>query len=291
MKPLKIWLNGTLVERAEARINVFDHGLLYGDGVFEGIRAYRGRIFQAQAHIDRLFQSAKFIRLAIPQTPPELTQAIRDTMKANGLSDCYIRLVVTRGEGTLGLNPFKCPAPNVFCIADQIELYPRSMYEAGMPVIIAKTVRTSARMVPPQVKSLNYLNNILAKIECVDAGVSEAIMLNEHGQVSEASGDNVFVVTKGRVFTPPPGAGILVGITRGVVMRLAGKLGIPLWEKVVLPEELRKADEVFMTGTAAEVIGVSKVDGQVIGDGKVGPVTKRLTDAFHEFTRSAEAEG
>ena len=288
---MRIWLNGKLVDKADARVGVFDHGVLYGDGVFEGIRAYGGRIFQVHAHVERLFASARHIRLTIPYTPEALVQAMRDTMKAQGLTDCYIRLVVTRGEGTLGLNPFKCTTPNVFCIADQIELYPRAMYEQGMPVIVAKTVRTSARMLNPQIKSLNYLNNILAKIECIDAGVSEAIMLNECGQVAEATGDNLFCVSGGKVFTPPPEAGFLMGITRGVVMRLAGKLGVKVKEQPILPNEVRSADEVFLTGTAAEVIGVVKVDDHVIGDGQVGPVTRRLTEAFHAFTRSAEAEG
>lgn len=288
---MKIWLDGKMVERSDARVGVYDHGLLYGDGVFEGIRAYSGRIFQVQAHIERLFRSARLIRLAISYTRQELIGAMRDCMKVNALSDCYIRLVVTRGEGGLGLNPFKCAVPCVFCIADQIELYPKAMYDEGMPVIIAKTIRTSARMLNPSIKSLNYLNNIVAKIECVDAGVSEAVMLNERGVVAEATGDNVFIVSKGTVVTPPEDAGILVGITRGVVIRLALKLGIALQERDITPQELCTADEVFMTGTAAEVVGVVKVDGRIIGDGNVGPVTRRLTDAFHEFVRSPEAEG
>lgn len=288
---MKIWMNGKLVDRAEARVGVFDHGVLYGDGVFEGIRAYGGRVFQGQAHIDRLFESAGHIRLTIPYSKPEMLASVRDTVKANGLSDCYIRLVVTRGEGTLGLNPFKCPTPNVFTIADQIELYPKALYEHGLPVIIAKTIRTSASMLNPRVKSLNYLNNILAKIECIDAGVSEAIMLNDKGQVAEASGDNIFVVSKGAIYTPPEDAGILVGVTRSVVMRLAGRLGLSMTEKPIMPQELKTADEVFMTGTAAEVVGVVSIDGRPVGSGKVGPITRRLTEAFHEFTRSPEAEG
>ncbi|MFB3891868.1 MAG: branched-chain-amino-acid transaminase [Phycisphaerae bacterium] len=288
---MKIWMDGKLVDKARAKVSVFDHGVLYGDGVFEGIRAYGGRIFQVHAHIDRLIASAASIRLKMPYGKAALIKAIRATMKANKLADCYIRLVITRGEGTLGLNPFKCRRPCVFCIADQIELYPKAMYDNGMPAIIAKTLRTSATMLNPSIKSLNYLNNIMAKIECIDAGVSEAIMLNADGNVAEATGDNIFAVLGGRLVTPPVSAGFLIGITRSVVIRLAGKLGIPLDERDIKPDELLAADEVFMTGTAAEVIGVSRINGKAIGAGKVGPITRRLMEAFHEFTRSPEAEG
>lgn len=288
---MKIWLDGNLVDRNDARVSVFDHGLLYGDGVFEGIRSYSGRIFQCRAHIDRLFESAACIRLNIPYTKDQLIDAIRQTMAANSLSDCYIRLVVTRGEGALGISPAKCARPGVFCIADQIAMYPKAMYEQGMPVIIAKTVRTSPRMLNPKIKSLNYLNNILAKIECLDAGVSEAVMLNEDGMVCEATGDNIFIVANGTILTPPVESSILVGVTRGVVIRLAGQLGIPLKEQDITPAQLLAADEVLMTGTAAEVIAVSKVDQQTIGSGKIGPITQRLTEAFHAFTRSKDAEG
>jgi len=288
---MKIWLDGQLVDRSDARVSVFDHGVLYGDGVFEGIRAYSGRVFQVHAHVDRLFASADYIRLTIPYTRDRIIEALRQTMQANNFTDCYFRLVVTRGEGTLGLSPFKCPRPCVFCIADQIELYPPAMYERGMPVIIAKTLRTSSEMLNPAVKSLNYLNNIMAKIECIDAGVSEAVMLNAQGNVAECTGDNIFVVIGGRVVTPPRSAGILVGVTRGVVIALAGKLGIPLEEKDITPVQLLSADECFLTGTAAEVIGVTKIDGHVIGAGAIGPVTKRLRDAFHQFTRSPDSEG
>ena len=287
---MKVWLDGQLVDQAEATLSVFDHGTLYGDGVFEGIRGYSGRIFQSQLHIDRLFASAQQIRLAIPYTKQELLEATRQTMAANNLKDCYIRLVVTRGAGSLGLNPFKCPRPGVFIIADQIQMYPRVMYDDGMPVIIAKTIRTSPTMLNPSIKSLNYLNNIIAKIECIDAGVNEAVMLNDQGNVAEASGDNIFMVARGAVVTPPPEAGILLGITRDVVIRLCKRMGISIQERNILPKELCAADEVFMTGTAAEVIGVSKIDDHVIGTGKVGLMTRRLMEAFHEFTRSPEAE-
>ncbi|MBI5723307.1 MAG: branched-chain-amino-acid transaminase [Planctomycetes bacterium] len=287
---MKVWLDGRLVEKQDAKLTVFDHGTLYGDGVFEGIRIYSGKIFQIQAHIDRFFESAGAIRLKIPYDKRQVRQFLYETVKANDKSDGYIRLVVTRGEGTLGLNPNKCPRPSLFIIVDDIELYPREMYEKGMPVIIAKTVRTSPRMLNPAIKCLNYLNNSLAKIECVDAGVGEAIMLNEHGQICEATGDNVFIVKNGVVITPPSEAGVLRGVTRGVVMKLAGRLGIKAIEMPVGPEELAAADECFLTGTAAEVVPVTKVDGRPVGHGHVGAITKKLIKAFHEFTRSHEAE-
>ncbi len=285
---MKVWLNGQLVDKADAKISVFDHGVLYGDGVFEGIRIYQKRVFEAQAHIDRLYGSAREIRLAIPHTKQEMIDAMYETLRANDISDGYIRLVVTRGEGTLGLSPFKCPTPTVYIIADQIALYPEEMYEKGMAVIIAKTIRTSASMLKPSIKSMNYLNNIMAKIEAVDAGVAEAIMLNEHGNVAECTGDNLFIVKDGKVTTPPLNAGILGGITRRVVLRLAEQLGLPPAETDIRPEQLYAADECFLTGTAAEVISVTRVDGRVIGDGKPGPITRRLLDAFRQYIRSGE---
>ena len=287
---MKNWVNGELLERKDARITVYDHGVLYGDGVFEGIRVYGSKIFQVHAHIDRLFNSAQWIRLKIPYTKPEIIEALQATLRANQRTEGYIRLVVTRGEGTLGLNPTKCPHPNVFIIADNIELYPRQMYENGMPIIIAKTIRTSATMLNPAVKSLNYLNNIMAKIECLDANVLEAIMLNDKGFVAEATGDNVFIVKDNVLITPPPSAGILLGVTRGVVMKLAGRGQIKLAEKDIRPHEVHEADECFLTGTAAEVIPVTSVDGKSLGNGQVGPVTRKLMNDFHEFIRSPEAE-
>jgi len=287
---MKVWLNGRLVEKRSAKLSVFDHGTLYGDGVFEGIRVYGGRIFQTKAHIDRLFRSAEVIRLAIPYTKQQLIDATYRTLRANRRSDAYVRMAVTRGEGTLGLNPNKCPKPSVFIIVDSIELYPPEMYETGMPVIVAKTIRTSPRSLNPAAKTLNYLNNILAKIECVNAGASEAIMLNEHGNVAEATGDNVFIVKDGRLITPPASAGILMGVTRAVVMKLAGRLGIAMEEKDFAPDALYAADECFMTGTAAEVIAVTRIDGRTIGGGQAGPVTRKLMAAFREFIRSPEAE-
>ena len=281
---MKVWLNGKLVDRKNAKLSVYDHGTLYGDGVFEGLRIYNGKVFQAEAHIDRLFNSAKYIRLAIPYTKQELIDATHDTIAANETrGDGYIRLVVTRGEGNLGLNPFQCSAPSVFIIADQIALYPQEMYDSGMAVIIAKTVRTAPRMVDPAVKSLNYLNNILAKIEAVDAGVAEAIMLNEQGDVAECTGDNIFMVKAGQVITPPQDAGILVGITRQVVINLARRNGIEVQESRISPQRLYEADECFLTGTAAEVISVTRVDGRAIGDGKPGPVTGKLLAAFRQY--------
>ncbi|MBS3733944.1 MAG: branched-chain-amino-acid transaminase [Phycisphaerae bacterium] len=286
---MKVWFNGQLVDADDARVGVWDHGLLYGDGVFEGIRVYNGRVFQCQAHVDRLYDSARHLRLAIPYTKQELTDAMVETLAANGIdAGGYIRLVVTRGAGTLGLHPFKCAEPNTFIIADQIALYPDEMYRDGMAVIIAKTVRRSGRVIPSVVKSLNYLNNILAKIEAIDAGVAEAIMLNEAGTVAECTGDNLFIVSDGAVTTPPPGASILVGITRGVVMDLARRAGIPLAEADITVEQLYAADECFLTGTAAEVIAVTKVDGHTIGGGKPGPVTQKLLSAFRDYIASGD---
>jgi len=285
---MKVWLNGKLVEKEDAKLTVYDHGTLYGDGVFEGIRVYDGRIFQCKAHVDRLFASAKVIRLAIPYTKQEIVDAMYETLQVNARDDGYIRLVVTRGTGTLGLSPFKCPEPNAFIIVDDISLYPQEMYDNGMAVIIAKTVRTSPQMFNMSVKSLNYLNNIMAKIEAVDAGVAEAVMLNADGNVAECTGDNIFIVTDGALTTPPPDAGILIGITRKVVIHLAGKLGIEVSEADITPEDLYAADECFLTGTAAEVISVTRIDDRPVGTGRPGPVTRRLREAFGQFIRSGQ---
>jgi len=283
---MKVWMNGKLIDKERAAVSVYDHGLLYGDGVFEGIRVYNGKIFQCDAHVDRLFASASAIRLKIPITREEITEAMERTVAANGIVDGYIRLVVTRGPGTLGLNPFKCTSPVVFVIADQIAIYSPEMYENGLEVIIAKTRRISPEMLPPLVKSCNYLNNILAKIEAVDAGVPEAIMLNAAGQIAEATGDNVFIVSHGVIITPPIETGILNGITRKVTINLARQLDIPLIERAIEVDELYAADECFLTGTAAEIIAVRKVDGRVIGQGKAGPITLKLMEAFRKFIRS-----
>ena len=282
---MKIWINGELLEKDQAKISVLDHGLLYGDGVFEGIRAYNGTIFQCQAHLDRLYASAKTIDLPIAMAREDLTEAMYETLRANDIRDGYIRLLVTRGIGTLGLNPFECSGGSIIIIADQIALYPPEMYQNGLEVIIAEHVRISPNMLPPAVKSMNYLNNILANIEATKAGVGEAIMLNAAGEVAEATGDNIFIVQNGVVATPPPEAGILVGITRKVVCGLCEKLGISLQERRIAVEELFQAEEIFLTGTAAEVIAVTKVNGRVIGEGKAGPVTLKLLKAFRDFIR------
>jgi branched-chain amino acid aminotransferase len=276
-----IWFDGVIVPQHEAKVSVYDHGLLYGDGVFEGIRVYGGRIFKMQSHLHRLFESAERIRLSIPYTLAELEQALRDTVRAGGKPDAYIRLVVTRGVGTLGLNPFTCPMPHVFIICDSIQLYPPQLYDTGMKVIVAKRPRIPVACLDPAIKSLNYLNNILAKIESIDAGVLEAIMLNTDGQVAECTGDNIFVVKDGAVTTPPPEAGLLNGVTRRFVIdTLCPALGIACRERHLSLDDVYAADEVFLTGTAAEVIGVHAVGDRTIGSGHGGPVTQRLTAEF-----------
>jgi len=285
---LKIWLDKGLVDEKDARISVFDHGLLYGDGVFEGIRVYDGRVFELDAHIRRLFESARAIRLTIPMDREALIGAVETTVRANGVKDGYIRLVVTRGVGTLGLNPFTCKNGTLFIIADKIQLYPEELYEKGMRVISATTVRNHPLAIPPQVKSLNYLNNILAKIEALDNDVPEAIMYNHEGYVAEATGDNVFIVKNNVVFVPPVEAGSLEGITRAVVIRLARQEGLDIVEKNLTRYDLYVCDEFFLTGTAAEVIGVVEIDGRVIGDGSPGPVTRRLREKFYEYARRKE---
>jgi branched-chain amino acid aminotransferase len=280
---MKIWLGDKLVDEKDAKISVFDHGLLYGDGVFEGIRVYSGKIFELDAHLRRLYESAKVIRLGIPMARQKLIEVMQQTVKANNVVDGYIRLVVTRGIGTLGLNPFVCKDPQVFVIASSIQLYPEELYEKGLKVVSAATMRNHPLSVPPQVKSLNYLNNILAKIEALDRNVPEAIMYNHQGYVAEATGDNVFTVRDGVIYTPPVQAGSLTGITRGVVIRLAKKEGLTVVEWNLTRFDLYVCDELFLTGTAAEVIGVVDVDGRVIGDGKVGPVTKLLREKFYLY--------
>jgi branched-chain amino acid aminotransferase len=285
---LKIWLDGKLVDREDAKITVFDHGLLYGDGVFEGIRVYKGRIFELDAHIKRLYESAKAIRLVISINQSELTGAVKETVEANSVSDGYIRLVVTRGVGTLGLNPFVCKNSCIFIIADSIQLYPQELYEKGMRIISATTVRNHPLAIPPQAKSLNYLNNILAKIEALDNDVPEAIMYNHQGYVAEASGDNVLIVKDGVIYTPPAEAGALPGITQRVVIRLAKKENIQVIEKNLTRFDLYVCDEFFLTGTAAEVIGIVNVDGRIIGDGKPGPITSLLRKKFFEYAHGKE---
>ena len=280
---LKIWLDGKLVDQEEAKISVFDHGLLYGDGVFEGIRVYNGRVFELEAHIKRLYESAKGIRLVVPMSRSKLISAVEKTVEANAVIDGYIRLVVTRGTGTLGLNPLICENSRLFIIADNIQLYPEELYEKGMKVVSATTIRNHPLAIPPQVKSLNYLNNILAKIEALDSNVPEAIMYNHEGYVAEATGDNVFIVRDAVIYTPPIEAGSLEGITRGVVIKLAREEGLEVVEKNLTRFDLYICDEFFLTGTAAEVIGIVEIDGRVIGDGKPGPVTRLLRKKFFEY--------
>lgn len=285
---LKIWLGGRLVDEADAKISVFDHGLLYGDGVFEGIRVYNGRIFEFAAHMKRLFESATAIRLEIPMSKVEIIRATEKTVEANNVIDGYIRLVVTRGTGTLGLNPFVCDNAQLFIIADNIQLYPEELYETGMKIISATTVRNHPLAIPPQIKSLNYLNNILAKIEALDNDVPEAIMYNHEGYVAEATGDNVFIVRNGVIYTPPVQAGSLEGITRAVVIKLAKQEKLEVVEKNLTRFDLYICDEFFLTGTAAEVIGIIEIDGRVIGNGNPGPITKLLRKKFFAYAHGKE---
>ena len=275
---LKIYLDGKLVPVADARISVFDHGLLYGDGVFEGLRTYGGKVFKLDAHIRRLFESAKAIRLTLPLSHKEFADATNETVRANGVLDGYVRLVVTRGVGYLGLSPTRTANPSVFIIADQIELYPPEMYEKGMAVITSSVVRNHPNAVSPRIKSLNYLNNILAKIEAMDAGVPEAIMFNHVGFVAECTGDNVFLVRNGEVLTPPINEGMLEGITRG--------RSIPFREVELTRHDLYIADECFLTGSAAEVVPVTKIDGREIGDGAPGRITRQIMSDFHACVRA-----
>ena len=282
----KIWLHDKLVDESDAKISVFDHGILYGDGVFEGIRVYSGKIFEFDAHIDRLFASARAIRLVMPMDRQGICRATEQTVRANNVVDGYIRLVVTRGAGDLGLNPFLCEPTGLFIIAANIQLYPEELYEKGLKVISATTVRNHPLALPPQIKSLNYLNNILAKIEALDAGASEAVMYNHLGYVAEATGDNVFIIRHGVLHTPPVQAGSLEGITRAVVIRLAREEGIEVIERDLVRFDLYACDEFFLTGTAAEVVGVVEIDGRVVGDGKPGPITKRLREKFYAYAHA-----
>ena len=280
----KIWIDGEFVDSSEAKISVFDHGLLYGDGCFEGIRIYNGRILKLRSHIVRMFESAAAIRLQPGYSIDEIEEIVREAVLVNEQRDGYIRLVFTRGKGTLGLNPFLCPTATVFVIVEKIKLYPDEMYEDGMSIIVAKRPRVPAECLDPQVKSLNYLNNILAKIEAIDAGVLEALMLNRNGEVAECTGDNIFIIKDGEISTPPISAGILNGITRRLVIdEIAPALGYKIEERTIMLEEVMDADEVFLTGTAAEVIGVSHIDEKVVGCGKVGKITHALEDQFRKM--------
>lgn len=282
---LKIYLDGKLVNEEDAKISVFDHGLLYGDGVFEGIRAYNSRVFKLDEHLERLYNSARAIMLKIPLTMKEMREAVLMTIRANGLNNAYIRLVVTRGKGDLGLDPKKCPKPTVFIIVHKITLYPKELYYKGMEVVTVPTIRNLVSAIDPQIKSLNYLNNVLAKIEANLAGMPEAIMLSKDGYVVECTGDNIFVVKKGALITPPTYLGVLAGITRNTVLELAEKLKIEAKEDVFTRYTLYTADECFLTGTAAEIIPVVKIDDRVIGDGMPGKLSLKLMKEFWALTK------
>jgi branched-chain amino acid aminotransferase len=283
---LKVYISGRLYDKEDAKISVYDHGLLYGDGVFEGLRSYGGRVFRLKQHLDRLWQSAKAIWLEIPISREEMTAALERTLGENGLEDAYIRLVVTRGAGSLGLDPNRTSDPQVIIIADRITLYPRELYENGLEIITVSTLRNHPAALNPRIKSLNYLNNILAKIEGLQAGCIEALMLNHKGEVAECTGDNIFLVRDGDLLTPPTDAGILEGVTRQAIMELAEQSRREVFEAPLTKHDVYIADECFLTGTAAEVIPVVKVDSRVIGAGRPGPVTRDLTERFHQLTRA-----
>jgi len=283
-----IFLNNEFVMKENAKVSVYDHGFLYGDGVFEGIRVYSGNVFRLKEHIDRLYRSAKSILLNIPYTPEELTDIIVQTVQKNELQDAYIRVVVSRGVGDLGLDPFKCKQPQVVVIAEPLAIFPKHLYETGLEIITVATRRNRPDVLSPKVKSLNYLNNILVRIEAHLANVSEALMLNDQGYVAEGSADNVFIVKNGVLYTPPGYVGALEGITRDAIVEIARELGYVVKEEPFTRHDVYTADEVFLTGTAAEVIAVVKVDGRVIGNGVPGEHTKRLLEAFR---RRVVAEG
>jgi len=284
---MKIYIDGTFYPEAEAKVSVFDHGLLYGDGVFEGIRFYNDRVFKLPEHIDRLYDSAQAICLKIPMSKAEMTEALLESVRQNGLHDGYIRLIVTRGVGNLGLSPDRCKTPTVIIIAASIALYPEEFYNKGLEVITCGTRRMSPAALSPSIKSLNYLNNIMAKIEANQAGAGEGLMLNEQGYVAECTGDNIFVIKNGEIFTPPISAGGLRGITRAVIFDIAASLGIKISEPNLTRYDIYVADECFLTGTAAEVIAVVKLDSREIGTGKPGPLTAKFLEKFHELTRAS----
>lgn len=282
---IQIYVDGQFYSKEEAKISVFDHGFLYGDGVFEGIRAYNGRVFRLEEHVERLYNSAKTLLMNIPMSQAEMAQVVVETCRRSNLKDAYIRLVVSRGAGDLGLDPRKCPRPTVVCIADRITLYPAEVFEKGMKVSSVSTRRTTVDSISAQVKSLNYLNSIMAKIAGANSGHPEVILLNKEGYVCEGSGDNIFIIKKGKLITPPTYLGILPGITRATVMELAAAAGHPVEEGAFTLHDLYNADECFLTGTAAEVVPVSEVDGRSIGAGKPGPITTELGRRYKELTQ------
>ncbi|TAL29607.1 MAG: branched-chain-amino-acid transaminase [Spirochaetes bacterium] len=280
---MKVYIDGAYYEREDAKISVFDHGLLYGDGVFEGIRIYHGRVFRLAEHLERLYRSAAAIALEIPLTPAEMESAVRAAVAANARGEGYIRLVVTRGEGNLGLNPLQCPRASVIIIVDDIQLYPEENYHRGIAIIIASLRRVPADSLDPRIKSLNYLNNILAKTEALRAGCLEAVLLNHDGMVAECTGDNIFIVRNGELLTPSPAHGALEGITRNAVLELARGRAVPAREAALTPYDLYTADECFLTGTGAEIMPVVKIDGRAVGTGTPGVFTGRMLSAFHEL--------
>lgn len=284
---MKIYIDGKFLNEKDAKVSVFDHGLLYGDGIFEGIRAYNGRVFKLKEHIDRLFYSAKAILLNIPISHAEMMEAVVESCRRNKIRDGYIRLIVTRGVGSLGLNPYRCKNPSVIIIADKIQLYPEEMYRRGLDIITVPTTRNLHSALNPAIKSLNYLNNILAKIEAINGGCEEAVMLNAEGFVAECTGDNIFILKGQQLLTPPLSAGALYGITREVVMELGRKEQLTVAEPNLTRYDLFNADECFLTGTGAELIPVVKIDGRVIGSGKPGPVTKRLVSSYRALTNGS----
>lgn len=283
---MKIYFNGKMVGEEKAHVSVFDHGLLYGDGVFEGIRTYDGLVFRLKEHIDRLYKSADAIELKIPMTKLEMIEAVVKTLKANKLRDSYIRLVITRGVGDLGLDPRKCSRPTIFIIAHKIKLYPEEFYKKGLEIITATTRRNFPQSLDPRIKSLNYLNNILAKIDAIKAGTEEAIMLTHDDYVAECTGDNIFIVKDCELLTPPVSLGALEGITRDAVIGLAKKMDVPFYEKKLRMDDLYAASEVFLTGTAAEIIPVTKIDERSIGSGKPGEITLALMAEFRKLTKT-----
>lgn len=283
----KVYIDGELHDKENAKISVFDHGLLYGDGVFEGIRMYNGRIFKCREHIDRLFESARAIGIKIPMTKEQVSKAVEDTLKANGLKESYIRLIVTRGVGDLGLDPKLCKKPSIIIIADKIQLYPPEIYEKGLELITAATPRNHQEALSPRIKSLNYLNNIMAKMEGHQANVREVVMLNLDGYVCECSADNIFLVKDGVLKTPAPSAGILKGITRDAIIRIARDSGIEVREENITRFDLYVADEVFLCGTGAELIAAIKIDGRIIDNGEPGPMFKMLLARFRDLVASA----
>ena len=283
---LQIFINGKLYDKEDAKISVYDHGLLYGDGVFEGMRSYGGKVFRHREHLERLWKSARAIMLEIPMTMDEVEAAVNDTLATNNITDGYIRLVVTRGAGSLGIDPNRTSDPQVIIITDKITLYPEEYYENGLEIVTVSTIRNHPAALSPRVKSLNYLNNVMAKIEGLQAGCEEALMLNHNGEVAECTGDNIFIVRDGELLTPSVDAGILEGITRQTVIDLAQEAGVPVCETALTRHDIFIADECFLTGSAAEVVPVVKLDSRVIGTGQPGPITRDLKTRFHKHTRA-----